>query len=363
MRQYQKYMMALLILLGIAIGYFTFKNQENFIKRIDIVLLNMLNKQLKEEKTQAFGFAMALAQNESLQNALENNDSNYTYEIIKRYMETLELFIGMSIHTQIVTKEYKIFARSWDNSDAGLDIKSFRPDLVELAQTKKPKLSIEAARRLVLIATIPILKKGELLGFVEVIHRFKKTKSFFANYDIDFMMLLHKRYANQSVLLQQNPHIADMILATNDISSDLLATLTPKGINLLKSKGLYETHSHIFFSKPILSAKGEDLGLYVLVMGKEKLKLFGAFESELESIFTYARKDLYYSFFDEDPYVKMYHDFNDSELLELIKVATPEERKALEARLREKFRNYSKDELISLLLNANSSKKTRGIIR
>ena len=155
--------------------------------------------------TKAFSFAFALSQNETLQAAIQNNDTAKGYEILKRYMSTLETFSGSKVRTQIISKDFIIFARSWDNSDAGLNIKKYRPDLVEMEHTREPHLSFEAARRLVLIASIPIVKESELIGFVEVIQKFDSIEKYFKNYDVDLLVLLDDHYEDQAVLLKKSP--------------------------------------------------------------------------------------------------------------------------------------------------------------
>lgn len=363
MKLYQKYLAVLSVALLIAMIYFYIQNKQEFINRIDIVLLNLLNKQIESEKTKAFAFAFALSQNETLQNAIQNNDKAKGYQILKRYMSTLEVFSGAEVHTQIVSKDYVIFARSWDNRDAGLLIKEYRPDLEEIAKTLKPHLSYEAARRLVLIASIPIVKDDKLIGFVEVIKKFDALKKFFANYDIDLLALLDDKYKNQSVLLTNNTKIGHMIVANDDANIHHIAYLQKKGLSELLTKGVLTGDKHVYFSKMILNAKGDNIGSFILILSKQKLKLFNAFEEELDTFFTYARKDLYYSIINHQPSNDMYGNFSDKELLALKKCAHNEDRIVLEGKLRKQLQNYSKDELIALLLNNNSNRKSRGHIK
>lgn len=136
MKLYQKYLVLILMVLLITIVYFYLQNRQEFINRVNSVLINLLDKQIEQEKSKAFSFALALSQNETLQTALQNKDSAKGYEILRRYMKTLETFSGSKVRTQIISKDFVIFARSWDNSDAGLNIKPYRPDLVEMSHTR-----------------------------------------------------------------------------------------------------------------------------------------------------------------------------------------------------------------------------------
>ena len=303
----------------------------------------MLDKQLLLERQQSFAFAMSLAQNESLHHAIEEDDAQNANEILKSYMDSLKSFSGESLHAQIITKDLTIFARSWDSSEIGLPIKNFRPDLEEVAKTKKPKLSIEAARRLVLIATIPMIHDKEIVGYMEIIRRFDTTQRYFKNFDITFLMLLKETYEEQSILLYNHPRINNMILASTSITNQHLNYLRREGLERLQRNGIDQESQDIYFSKPILNSRGDELGLFVITLSKQKLKLFSGFEKEIANIFTYAGKDVYYSLLEEDPYNKIYDNLSHEDLLELTLSAHPKDKDALEARLREKLQYYSKE--------------------
>ncbi len=265
-----------------------------------MVLIHLLDKQIEIEKAKAFNFAFALSQNETLQNAIKNNNAKKAYRILKEHMRALQSFSGSQVHAQILTKEYVIFARSWDNRDAGLNVKKFRPDLKEMKKNQKPHLSFEAARRLVLIASIPIISDEKIIGFIEVIRRFHSLEDYFAKYDIDLIALLNSKYEKQAVLLQKNPRIANMIVANDGANVEHIAYLQKRGLATLLSQGKLEGKNHFYFAKTIFNSDGEHIGSFILIISKQKLRLFSAFESELDSFFTYARKDLYYSLIKND---------------------------------------------------------------
>ncbi|MCJ7764884.1 MAG: hypothetical protein MUP09_02980, partial [Thiovulaceae bacterium] len=63
MKLYQKYLALMLMILLIAIVYFSIQNRHEFVNRVDVVLVNLLDKQIEEEKAKAFAFAYSLSQN------------------------------------------------------------------------------------------------------------------------------------------------------------------------------------------------------------------------------------------------------------------------------------------------------------
>jgi len=300
MKPYQKHLVLLLVALILLSGYFYIQHKQNYVNRVHTVLINLLNKQIENEKAETFNFAFALSQNETLQNSIKDHNAKKGYKILQEYMNALKIFSNSKINAQILTKDFVIFARSWDNRDAGLNVKKYRPDLQTMLTNTKPHLSFEAARKLVLIASIPIIKNEKLIGFIEVIRRFDSLERFLKNYDIEFMALLNSKYKQQSVLLKNNLQIDNMIVANNGANIEHIKYLQKVGIKKLLNQGKQEGKNHFYFSQTILNNNGDNIGDFVLIISKKKLALFSAFESELDSFFTYARKDLYYSIIKND---------------------------------------------------------------
>jgi len=363
MKLYQKYLIVLLVILVGFIAYFYLKNQQNFVNQIHTVLLNILDNKIKSQKSKAFNFAYSLSQNETLKQAILNKNSIEGYNVLKEYMNTLETFNGSQIHAQIVLTDFVIFARSWDNSDAGINVKMNRPDLQEMKKTLRPHVAFEAARKLVLIASIPIIDNKKCIGFVDVIQRFDSFEKYFSQYDIDVIALVDEKYEKQTVLLQENPHISNMIVANDGANINHINNLRNLDLDKLKNLGIEENEQYFYFSKVILNAKGDSIGYFILVVSKDKLKLFRSFEKELESFFTYARKDLYYTTINKESSLNTYCDFTNKELLSLKKTMIGKDKMDIHKQLEKKLHQYSKKELISLLLDDNSTKISRGKIK
>jgi len=363
MKQYQKHLVLLLLILVGLIAYFYLQDKQNFVNKVHTVLVNLLNSKMKNEKAKAFNFAYALSQNEKLKQAiLEKNTSN-GYKILKQYMYTLESFTGLKINVQVVSTDFIIFARSWDNTDAGLNVKDNRPDLQEMKKNLRPHVAFEAARKLVLIASIPIMDKNKCIGFIDVIQRFGALEKYFSQYDIDFIALVDEKYKDQTVLLKKNPRIDTMIVANDGANINHIQNIRKLNLRKLKNMGMEKDTNNFYFSKVILNSNGDKIGYFILVFSKEKLKLFSKFEEELESFFTYSRKDLYATVVNSEIASNIYCDFTSKELLALKKCVTKQDKEDIKIQLRKKLHDYKKEELISLLLDENSKKISRGKIK
>ncbi len=362
MKLYQKYLAFILIVLVILTAYFYIKNEQEFEERVHSVLINLLSKQVANEKEKAFNFALALSQNETLQKAIKYNNAKKSYLILKNYMKTIETFSGSQLRIQVVSKDYTIFARSWDNTDAGVNVKANRPDLQEVKRTLTPHLSFVAARRLVLIASIPIVIDGEFIAFLEVIQRFGELENYFAHYDVGLVVLLDNKYEKQAVLLDKSPRVANIIVANRGANVNHIKLLRSINLQTLRNHGFVKNDHHIFFYKSILNADDENIGSFVLILSEERLKLFSGFETELDTFFTYARKDIYNSVKTKKK-LSPYNKLTNKELLSLKNCAYNEDRKYIEEKLSRELQSYTKDELISLLLETNPNNISRGKIK
>ena len=362
MKLYQKYLAFILLVLIVLTAYFYIKNEQEFEERVHSVLINLLNTQVANEKETAFNFALALSQNDTLQTAIQDNNALKSYTILKNYMKTIETFSGVRIHIQIVSEDYTIFARSWDNTDAGVNVKMNRPDLQEVKNTLSPHLSFVAARRLVLIASIPIVQDGKFIAFLEVIQRFGALENYFSNYGIGLVVLLDSKYKNQAVLLNKNQRISNMIVANDGANINHIKILRKINLQTLRNHGFIKKDNYVFFYKSILNADGENIGSFILILSQERLKLFSAFETELDTFFTYARKDIYNSVKTKKK-LSPYNNLSNRELLSLKHCTHDEDRAYIEKKLSTALKSYSKDELISLLLDTNPNNISRGKIK
>ncbi|MDF1882680.1 hypothetical protein JHD49_01860 [Sulfurimonas sp. SAG-AH-194-C21] len=362
MKLYQKYLAFILVILVASTGYFYIKNEQEFEEKVHSVLINLLSEKVAREKAKAFNFALALSQNETLQKAIKNNNAKKSYMILKNYMNTIETFSGSQVRIQIVSKEYVMFARSWDNTDAGVNLTANRPDLQEVRRTLTPHLSFVAARRLVLIASIPIIKEGEFIGFLEVIQRFGELEKYFSNYGIGLLVLLDTKYEKQAVLLKKNQRISNMIVANSGANINHIKILKKINLETLRNHGFVKQDKHVFFYKSIFNAEDENIGSFILILSEERLKLFSAFETELDTFFTYARKDIYNSVTTKKK-LSPYNNLSNKELLTLKNCAYNEDRIYIEEKLSTELQSYTKNELISLLLDTNPNNISRGKIK
>jgi len=335
------------------------------VKKISDQLALMLRSELDKEKESALRYALVLSKNQALIEAMENDDEEQGYLILSELMHSIKQYTNTLIRTQIITDDFLIFARSWDNTFAGMPIDEYRPDLQYFQQNKKPRSAIEVGRRLGIKATVPITREGEMLGFVEVLQFFENTTEFFRTMGVELYILMDERFYGVAILMQNNPFVGNRyVIANRHYNTTHLADLDALDYDALGRDGTALRGGKYFFYEPMINGSGEEIGAFVMVMPKQRLEHFAAQEGELSFMFNFSRSELYEigkrQFADASLGYKSGYD---KELLYLKDVVADEDRELFVEEARERLAEYSKEELIGMILNYNASRQIKGEIR
>lgn len=357
----------LLIVFILSIIFWSLREQKTSqtLERLSDQLTISLNTQLEEERETALRYALMLSQNDVLSNALEQEDEDKGFEILSAGMKLIKTHTNALIRSQIITSDYIIFARSWDNSYAGMPLEFHRPDLVYFQTHKNPRSAIEVGRKLGIKATVPIYNKGHMLGFVEVLSFFEPTKEYFDRLGIDLYILMDKRFDEIAVFMQENPTIGNKyILANSKYTQNDIKMLngidyqTLKDAHGLKHKGKY------FFYQPMKNGEGEIIGAFVFSLTEKQMSNYSHSEQEdISFLIPLSRDQLYDTMAKESLGNAVFKTMQDKELLYMKDVMAPEDRELYLEEARERFNTYSKEELIGIMLNYKVSKKVEGEIR
>ena len=334
------------------------------VKRISDQLAVILRSELDKEKESALRYALVLSKNEALIDAMENDDEEKGYLILSELMHSIKEYTNTLIRTQVITDDFLIFARSWDNTFAGMPIDEYRPDLRYFQQNKKPRSAIEVGRRLGIKATVPIRKGSELLGFVEVLQFFENTTDYFRKMGVELYILMDERFYNIALLMQNNPFVGKgYVVANRHYNTAHLGDLEAIDMVKLRQQGVAQADHKYFFYEPMINGTGEIIGAFVMVLPEARLQHFASREEELSFMINFTRAELYEiskrQYDSESGYKSRY----DKSLLYLKDLVPPEERDAFVEEARERLGEYSKEELIGMILNYNVSREIKGEIR
>ncbi|QOY51790.1 cache domain-containing protein [Candidatus Sulfurimonas baltica] len=335
-------------------------------QKIDYILdksLLTLESQLKNEKINSLKIAISLSKNEGLINALENDDEDLGYKILSDIMNSIKENTNIVIRTQIITADYNIFSRSWDNTYVGMPLEEYRTDLKYFQTHKTPRTSIEVGRMLSIKTTVPIYKDEILLGFVEIISFFDSITSFFKNMGIDLYVLMDDKYFDISVFMQENITLEKYIISNRNYNHNNMKMLNNIDFKKLKTNRILLKDDKYIFYENMKNAEGESIGIFLFVLDKKYLEYFKEPKDEVSFLINMTRNNLY-DITKEHQYRNVLSESIDIRSLLSLKDITSKEdkRKYLEI-AKERLDKYSKDELIQIILEQKIIKKVDGKIR
>lgn len=355
----------LIFSLAAVVFYFYYKSQvkEEKLERVLDQIVVALDTKLKSEKMNALELALVLSKNDGLIDALEIEDEDKGYKILSDVMMTIKTNTARYIRTQVITKDYLIFARSWDDVYAGMPIGDYRQDLEFVRFSQEARTSIEIGRRLGIKASVPVYKDDEFLGFVEAIEFFESLTSYFRTLGIDIYALLDYKYYNDAVLMQDNVIVQKHIVSNLNHNFSHLQTLNKIDFKALKTNRiLYADNKYIFY-ETMYDGNREPIGAFVFVLPKEYLEYFRDPEDNISFLMNVTKTSLYDVVKKSTNKGNIYEQYSAESLLYIKDIVMKEDRELFMEEAYKKLDSYTKDELIQLMLDHKVVKRIDGKIR
>ncbi len=356
---------SIMALLGGAFWYLEKKVTSQTLERLSDQLSQALNNQLEKERSTALRYALMLSQNTALGDALEQEDEERGFRILSEGMESIRLHTDALIRSQVITSDYVIFARSWDNSYAGMPLDFHRPDLLYFQSHKKPRSAIEVGRKLGIKATVPIRRAERMSGFVEVVSFFETTEEYFERLGIDLYILMEDRFFNTAVFMQENPAIGkEYILANPRYTQSDLELLEATDFRTLRHMRVLYARGKYLFYEPMRNGEGETIGAFVFALSPKQVNAYAhSDEEEISFLIHLTRNELYDVLTKKSFDNALFQSVYDRELLYLKDTVAPEDREIFLEEARERLGAYSKEELIGIMLDYEVAKEIKGEIR
>lgn len=355
----------IMLILGVIFIRLEDKVTSETLRKLSDQLSMALNNQLDKERSTDLRYALILSQNVALSDALEQEDEDKGFEILSEVMESLKMYTNTLIRSQIITADYFIFARSWDNSYAGMPLDFNRPDLLYFQNHKKPRVAIEVGRKLGVKATVPVYNQTNMIGFVEVVSFFESTQEYFDTLGINMYVLMDEKFYKTAVFMQENPVIAKEYILANAkyTQSDL------KLLNEIDYKALRQTHvmyrqGKYLFYEPMKNGEGEIVGAFIFALTAKQISAYAhSDEEDISFLIHLSRDELYDVLMKKSLDNVLFQSVYDKDLLYLKDSVAPEDRELFLEEARERLNAYSKEELIGMLLNYKVAKEVKGEIR
>ena len=345
------------------IFYFKLEIKDQKINHILDQCVVALESQVKENQMDALQLATVLSKDQALVDALENDDEDLGYKILSNTILSIKTNTGRFIRAQIITSDYNIFARSWDDIYAGMPLEDYRVDLKYFKTNKTARTSIEIGRRLGIKATVPIYKNDKLLGFVEVISFFESITEFFSSIGFDLYVLMNQTHLETAVLMRDNLIVDDFVISNRNYNHAHIQTLNKVNFKELKSGRIIHIDGKYIFYETMSNGASKVIGGYLFVLPEHYLDYFKNPEDDISFLINVTRSSLYKVVKKERYKTGVYNKNSIESLLYFKDIVAKEDKQEFLDEAYMKLDVYSKDELIQLILDQKIVKKIDGKIK
>ncbi len=353
----------LLLFLSVLFFLFSFQVKKDQYFTLTTQLEHYFQKILSSYNSQALMIAITLAQNEALRSALEEIDEERGHEILSRSLNYLKRYSDIGdVRAQIIAKDLTIFARSWDKEYAGMPLEGFREDLSSFT-INHPKVGVETGRLLTIKATAPIKKGYKTIGYLEVISFFEPIAKQLREQGIELFVLMKSDFLDVATLMRENPTLANYVIANRNYNKIIYKDLKGIDFRRLLEEGFYKDKNFFYMLIPMYNSSQQKIGLYLLALSKQRTRELIDLQKNVSFFLQFDRK----GFYDlinlwQRPQANFNSVYDRSVLEFLAKVKDEELKREFEVEAREILREYSKEELIDIILNKYKSQRKRGVI-
>jgi len=353
-----------LMVLFISVFFFVQHSKEDRLVSLGDDIVGKFRAGLDYEMVDLLSLSLALSEDGELKNALTKEDESRGYRILSKITERFKKYTHLkTLRIQVLTPDFFIFARSWDEGYEGMPIWWFRDDLASLNKSARPKVGMETGRLLTLKATIPIRSGDKVLGYLEVIKFIDEFALKLRRKGIELFALMDERYLEQAELMRNFPLLNGYVVSNQNYNQqymDKIKRLDWK--NLFQKNYRYEDDT-LYLYEPMVNGKGKKIGIYLLCIQEDALQKH---EKENQSVSFFTQ------FSDED--IKnvvdawkanpdSFRNEYDKDIVELLPKLNKEDKLGFEMEAKRVLQKYNKDELIDIVIENKHNEKKSGIVK
>ena len=353
----------ILIILFASVFFFLKQSREDRLASLGDHIVSNFNAGLAYEMADLLSFSIALSEDGNLKNALIIDDESKGYLILSEITQRFKKYTHLkSLRIQVLTPDLFIFARSWNEGFEGMPIWWFRDDLKTLKRNKQPKVGMEVGRLLTFKTTIPIRSGKNLLGYLEAIKFVDEFAAKLHKKGIELFALMDEHYLKQAELMRDFPRLDGRVIVNQNFNHQLKSKIEYLDWNRLEKESYLYQDDRLYLIESMYNGVGEKIGVYLLTLSSEALRRY---EKANQSVSFFTQ------FSDEDiekvveswshPYGSFRSGY-DKDLIGLLPKLNKEDKVELETEAKEILGEYSKDELIDIILSNKHKEKKTGAI-
>jgi hypothetical protein len=354
----------LLIILFTSVFFFVQNDKEDRLIALGDHVVENFRAGLDYEMVDLLSFSMALSEDGELKNSLISDNEAKGYKILSNISERFKKYTHLkSLRIQVLTPDFFIFARSWNEGFEGMPIWWFRDDLDELTRNNEPKVGMETGRLLTFKATIPIRSGFKILGYLEVIKFVDEFAIKLRKRGIELFALMDEKYLEQAELMRDFPLIEKYVVSNQNFNEQLFPKIELLDWDTFLTQSYAYEDDILYLHEPMYNGKGKQIGIYLLAISEDTLKKFEK-ENESVSFFTQFSDDDIKKVVNawDNPYGSFRNQY-DKDLIALLPKLQKEDKVGLELEAKSILRTYTKEELIDMVLSNKHKEKKIGEIK
>lgn len=294
---YKKIFFTLFIFLIVGMGGMLLlfvENIENYRSaKISDTINDAVREEMDRQNKQNTALAIAIAGNETLASALKKRDRAQASRALDAIMASFAGYKdGSKFWLQLHTPDLKVFMRSWDKSEYGAPLESFRKGLVYVRKTQMPFSSIELGKKLNIKSIAPIKLNGEYVGSLEVIKNFDEAVKNFADKKISLLVLMDNKFLNVAEWMVDYPILGDFIVCHREYDEKLVNELKEDDLYLFIGRKKSFSKSYFVSIEPLRDLSGERLGFFVAAIPKKMASAMIKSDYDISLLFQASKEEL-----------------------------------------------------------------------
>lgn len=352
-----------LIILFASVFFFLKQNKEDRLVSLGDHIVSNFRAGLAYEMANLLSFSLALSEDGEIKNALIADDETGGYQILSNITKRFKKYTHLqSLRIQVLTPDLFIFARSWNEGFEGMPIWWFRDDLQRLKGNKKPKVGMEIGRLLTMKATIPIHGGRKLLGYLEVIKFVDEFSEKLNKKGLELFALMDEQHLEHATLMRDFPILHNYIIVNQNLNHHLKRKIEKLDWNKLEGNSYLYQDKRLYILEPMHNGEGEKIGEYLITLSSEALKRYEKANQSVSFFTQFSDEDI------EQVVASWEHPFGsfrsgyDRDLIGLLSRLNKEDKVELESEAKEILEEYSKHELIDIILTNKHNEAKTGVI-
>jgi methyl-accepting chemotaxis protein len=273
-----KVSLALLLLLGLAMGFylpeaFSHVEEETYAKLANSLKHDLGNEERLIENIGVTN-AIFIAENKRIHESLDNNDRDAAIEELETIFEKFRKSTHIKeLKVHIHTADLKSFIRSWKLDKFGDDLSGFRKTILKVKQTLQPVFNFEVGRiGLTLRSIVPILEGERYLGSLEFMQSFDNVPKNFEKRGNHHLLLMNDSLIYIATDLKDAPNVDHYKLCSKHFNPAFLKAAQAIDLDRLQETDYLHTEHYLFTYKLIKDMRNNTVGMHLLGMSSQQVK-------------------------------------------------------------------------------------------